>query len=184
MHKFNRKCNELRYDFKLLPSDVKSQLFSSFCLDAYGSQLWNFDSKMDEPYYVSWRKMARLLWILPRTTHCDFLSTINSSLPMDIALEKRCTKFLWASLNSENKVVKKVTLSSIKSARSVLGNNYRYLSHKYSINFNDWFGLYNAINGCINNLITQFVDYPQYAYIVRDLCYKTMQILSFSPALR
>ena len=88
VHKFNRKCNELRYDFKLLP-----QLFSSFCLDAYGSQLWNFDLKMVEPYYVSWRKMVRLLWNLPRTTHCDFLSTINSSLPMDIALEKRCGKF-------------------------------------------------------------------------------------------
>ena len=37
VHKFNRKCNELRYDFKWSPSDVKSQLFSSFCLDAYGS---------------------------------------------------------------------------------------------------------------------------------------------------
>ena len=89
MHKFNRKCNELIYHFKLLPNDVKSQLFSSFCLDAYGSQLWNFDSKMVEPYYVSWRKMVRLLWNLPRTTHCDFLSTIISSLPMDIALEKK-----------------------------------------------------------------------------------------------
>ena len=85
----NRKCNELRYDFKLLPSNVKSHLFSYFCLDAYGSQLWNFDSKMVEPYYVLWRKMVRLLWNLPRTTHCDFLSTINSSLPMDIALEKK-----------------------------------------------------------------------------------------------
>ena len=30
VHSFNRKCNELRYDFKLLPSDVTSQLFSSF----------------------------------------------------------------------------------------------------------------------------------------------------------
>ena len=48
VHKFNRKCNELRYDFKLLPSDVKSQLFSSFGRDAYGSQPWNFDSKMVE----------------------------------------------------------------------------------------------------------------------------------------
>ena len=90
---------------------------------------------------------------------------------MDIAFEKRCSKFLWASLNSENKVVKMVTLSFIKAARSVLGDNYRYLSHKYSINFNDWFGSYNAINGCINNFITQYVDCPQYAYIVRDLCY-------------
>ena len=88
-------CNELRYDFKLSPSDVKSQLFFSFCLDAYGSQLWNFDSKMVEPYYVSWRKMIRLLWNLPCTTHCDFLSTINSYLPMDIALEKRCSKFFY-----------------------------------------------------------------------------------------
>ena len=56
-----------------------------------------------------------------------------------------------------------VTLSSIK-ARSVLGDNYRYLYHNYSINF-------NAINGCINHLIPQFVDCPQYAYTVRYLCY-------------
>ena len=81
------------------------------------------------------------------------------------------THILWASLNSENKVVKMVALCSIKADRSVLRDNYRYLSHKNSINFNDWFGSYNAINGCINNLITQFVDCPRYAYIVRDLCY-------------
>ena len=67
---------------------------------------------------------------------------------MDIALEKRCCKFLWASLNSENKVVKMITLSSIKAAPSVLGDNYRYLSHKYSINFNDWFDSYNASSSC------------------------------------
>ena len=125
---------------------------------------------MVESYYVSWRKMVRLLWNLPRTTHCEFLSTINSSLHMDIALEKRCSKFLWASLNSENKVVKIGIYSSVHAARSVLGDNYRYLSHKYSINL-QWFGSYNAINGCINHFITQFVDCPQYAYIVRDLCY-------------
>ena len=41
------------------------------------------------------------------------------------------------------------------------------------------------MNGCINNFITQYVDCPQYAYIIRDLCYlETMRILSFSPALR
>ena len=55
--------------------------------------------------------------------------------------------------------------------RSVLGDNYRYLSHKYSINFNYWFGSYYAINGCIKHFITQFVNCPHYAYIVRDFCY-------------
>ena len=29
-------------DFKSLSHNVKSQLFSTFCLDAYGSQLWPF----------------------------------------------------------------------------------------------------------------------------------------------
>ena len=81
VHKFYRKCNELRYDFKLLPIVVKSQLFSSFLSRC----VWLYRIM----YYVSWRKMVRLLWNLPRTTHFDFLSTINSSLPMDIALEKK-----------------------------------------------------------------------------------------------
>ena len=53
VHTFNRRCNEL---------------FSSFCLEAYGSQLCNFDSKLVELYYVSWRKMVPrtklLKWLL------------------------------------------------------------------------------------------------------------------------
>ena len=68
-----------------------------------------------------------------------------------------------------------VTLSSIKAARSVLGNNCCYLSHKYSINFNNWFGSYTTINGCINHFISQFVDCPQYANIV---ILENIQILS------
>ena len=43
-----------------------------------------------------------------------------------------------------------VTLSSIKAALSVLEDNYRYLSYKYSINVNDWFGSYNVINDRYN----------------------------------
>ena len=37
---------------------------------------------MVKPNYVSWRKMVRLLWNLP--------CTINSSLLMDNAVEKKC----------------------------------------------------------------------------------------------
>ena len=52
-----------------------SELFSV----SNGESKGNFDSKMVEPNYVSWRTMVRLLWNLPRTIHCNFLSTINSS---------------------------------------------------------------------------------------------------------
>ena len=91
-------------------------------------------------------------------------------MPIDIALEKRCITFLWASLNSNNEVVKLITLSSIKTDRSVLGDNYRYLSHKYNIKLN-WCDSYNTINHCIKQYIALLVNYPQDAYVIRDLCF-------------
>ena len=35
-------------DFKSLSRNVKSQLFSTFCLDAYGSQLWPIHLYVDD----------------------------------------------------------------------------------------------------------------------------------------
>ena len=37
--KLYHRSNEVMPDFKSLSRNVKSQLFSTFCLDAYGSQL-------------------------------------------------------------------------------------------------------------------------------------------------
>ena len=37
--KFNIKSNEVFSDFKLLPCYIKSKLFTTFCIDAYGCQL-------------------------------------------------------------------------------------------------------------------------------------------------
>ena len=41
---FNRKCNEVRLDFSILNSDIKSKLISILCMDLYGCSLWNFGS--------------------------------------------------------------------------------------------------------------------------------------------
>ena len=41
---FNRKCNEVRLDFSIWNSDIKSKLISIFCMDLYGCSLWNFGS--------------------------------------------------------------------------------------------------------------------------------------------
>ena len=42
---FNMKSNEVMSDFKLLPCYIKSKLFTTFCTDANGCQLWNFESR-------------------------------------------------------------------------------------------------------------------------------------------
>ena len=53
------KGNEIISDFKLLPCYIKSKLFTTFCTDAYGCQLWNFESSAI--FYVAWRKVGRKL---------------------------------------------------------------------------------------------------------------------------
>ena len=40
--KFYHKANQVMNDFIYLYRNIKSQLLSSCCLDAYGSQLWPF----------------------------------------------------------------------------------------------------------------------------------------------
>ena len=75
-------------DFNYLSYNVKSQLFSTFCLDAYGSQLWPFKKNSVKLYYIAWRKVIRKAWCLHFTTHCRFLYTINHSLHIDVQLEK------------------------------------------------------------------------------------------------
>ena len=44
------KANSVLYDFKYVSSDVKSRLLSTYCLDAYGSNL---------EVNVAWRKIIR-----------------------------------------------------------------------------------------------------------------------------
>ena len=46
VQKFYCRVNSILYDFKDIPCDVKARLIDSYCLDVYGSQLWNY-SKHD-----------------------------------------------------------------------------------------------------------------------------------------
>ncbi len=138
VQKFYCKTNSVLYDFKDIPCDTKSRLLSTYCLDLYGSTLWNYCKSDVDYFYVAWRKTIRRLWKLPNTTHCNLLPSINDSLPIEITLEKRCIKFIWSSLNSKNSIVKNIALSAISSSFSTFGDNYRYLSYKYNIGRNLW----------------------------------------------
>ena len=86
---------------------------STYCLDLYGYSLWNYSKDRVNDMFVAWRKVVRGLWKLPNMTHCNLLSTINSSLPIEIALEKRCAKFIHSCLNSNNLIIKTTSISDI-----------------------------------------------------------------------
>ena len=132
VHKFYLKVNSVLYDFKNVPCHVKSRLLATYCLDLYGTQLWNYSSIDVQSFYVAWRKTIRLLWKLPNTTHCSLIPSINNynynCRPIKIILEQRCANFIWSSLKSTNTIVKTITLSAISNVNSTFGENYRYLS--------------------------------------------------------
>ena len=54
VHRFYGKVNSVLYDFKNVPCHVKSKLLVTYCLDLYGSQLWNYDSIDVQSFYVAW----------------------------------------------------------------------------------------------------------------------------------
>ena len=125
---FNCKYMSLYLDFKYLQCDVLSNMISTYCLDAYASQLWDYEDKRIEKYYVAWRKAMRKVWKLPNLTHCNLLPVITNCLPLNIILEKRLLKFIWSIINSENRIVNNVFKFALNNRRSVLGKNFRYLA--------------------------------------------------------
>ena len=63
-------------------------------------------------FFTAWRKSIRRLWKIQNTTHCNLLSSINSSVPIVINLERRCSKFIRSCLNSDNSIVKTIAKSA------------------------------------------------------------------------
>ena len=102
------KVNSVLYDIKDIPCSVKYRLLDTYCLDLYGSQLWNYSKQDINQFYVASRKTIRPLWRIPNMTHCNILSLINSSEPIVYKLEKRCAKYVWCCLCSHNCVIKNI----------------------------------------------------------------------------
>ena len=69
----NQRTNVLLSRFSFCSPDVKYRFFKSQCLVAYGSQLWDFDSRVSQKFFTCLRVNVRRLWGLPPTTHCHLL---------------------------------------------------------------------------------------------------------------
>ena len=91
----NIKTNNLLSEFSFNESTTLSRLFSSYCMNIYGSSLWRYNNLRNiERFCISWRKAIRKLWRIPYRTHNDLVYLINKCDPIVSILEKRCAKFL------------------------------------------------------------------------------------------
>ena len=92
---------------------MQSNLLSTYCLDACGSQLWLFSNKASDVYFVPGVKL------LGNYGGYLIIHTVDFYIPsmlllIDAIFEKRCLKFIWSSINSSDGVVKSLSLSDTK----------------------------------------------------------------------
>ena len=136
----NVKTNNLLSEFSFSESSTLSRLFKSYCMNVYGSSLWRYNNHNNiERFCIAWRKAIRRLWKIPYRTHNALVYLINESNSISIILEKRCVKFLWNLLNSDNVLFRRICRYSIYNSNTTMGENIRYFTYKYNVLYDDWF---------------------------------------------
>ena len=86
---YYKRCNERKFDFVILSSDVKLKCMYIVCMTLYVNS-----------FYTAWRKCIRVTWDVPYQTIRDFLHVIN---------------FLFSChLCTNNALVKSVIVSAIQ----------------------------------------------------------------------
>ena len=127
------KFNLLVAQFSYVNVDVKYDLFKCFCLSVYGSQLWNFESKLCDKYYVAWRKCVRRLFKLPTRAHSNLLHLVCEDLPIEAQLHCRFGNFLNSCLQSKNDLIRLVCNNALGNPRSNLSMTTNFIRHKYKM---------------------------------------------------
>ena len=93
----NVKTNNVLSEFSFSESTTLSRLFSSYCMNVYGSSLWRYNNHNNlERFCISWQKSIRKLWKIPSITHNALVHLINNCNTIVNILEKRCANFLWS----------------------------------------------------------------------------------------
>ncbi len=75
---------------------------------------------------VAWRKALRVLWNVPRETHCRIIALLSEYAPLSIQLKARLLKkIMCKALVHDNPTLKYVTKLACRNTMSVSGRNWR-----------------------------------------------------------
>jgi hypothetical protein len=99
-----KRTNMILSHFKHVSHDIKYELFKTYCMPLYGSQLWNYGSRHIDSFYTAWRKCIRRLLGLPYNTHCNLLPHVCDDSPIHIQMLKRVVNFIKGISSSNNKI--------------------------------------------------------------------------------
>ena len=95
-----------------------------------------YDKNSVNCIYIARRKAIRIIRKIPSISHCCLLQYINDCIILfyiDSILERRCI------FNSENQLYTSMFKFSLTNCDSILGENIRYLMHKYKFDMHQWY---------------------------------------------
>ena len=70
---FMNKASDMRDNLYFACPEQRIQAIQLYCCDAYGSMLWQVNSKYAESFFKAWNVQARLVWNIPRETHTNLV---------------------------------------------------------------------------------------------------------------
>ena len=94
------KHNCMRANFNMLNSNTLNKLHSTYCMNIYGSELFNYNSKYVNKLYVAWRKAMRQLFNIDYRTHNYIVFNLSGNI--ETRLPRKLARFIFTLLNSEN----------------------------------------------------------------------------------
>ncbi len=74
---------------------------------------------------VTRTKALKIIWNVPRQTHCRLIALLSDSAPLAVQLKARCITFMCKALENDNPVAKYVGKVFCLTPMSVSGRNWR-----------------------------------------------------------
>ncbi len=163
-----RRGNQVRADFACLDCFTHYHLFSTYCTNFYGSELWNYNKSYVQLVYTAWRVLMRQVFKLPQRAHNFIVNGICESIVT--RLDRKLLKYIYNMIHSTNYTVCCLVPSLLSCRSSVLAENYRYLSYKYTICREDWQGNIGQLINKVNDLELYTDEQHIIIDYVRELC--------------
>ena len=133
---FMSRASDIRDHLYFAHPNQRIQGIQLYCCDAYGSMLWEFNSKYSESFFKAWNVQARLSWFVPRDTHTNiverFLCEGYPSLRNQVL--SRYQQFTTKLSESQSKEIRFMFSLVKNDMRSVTGRNVNYLGRLCNIN--------------------------------------------------
>ncbi len=133
VHELYNNTNNLMALFSKTSSDVKYNLFKSYCMSAYGSVLWDFSSTYCQLFYTAWRKCIRRITGIPYNTHCHLLHLICGDYPVDLQLHLRFIKFFMSSRSSKSENIRIYARLAYEGSRSNVSKSWAHMCKTWNI---------------------------------------------------